>query len=180
MEIENAQSFTSEMKLLEAKGFTQERRNLKLLTKTKGNVEVVANFLTAQKALRELLIADRRSNKEAKATLEGLEVTSFNSKNQLFLQKLNFRENKKSFRKPERKVAKEDRSLNKEAKKEQRRLAQEDRLAKRQEHKVINNSLKSNILLQMERTEDVPLKALPEKIKVVYLGNSDISLFSNF
>jgi len=57
--VSNAE-YAEEMKQLEALGFTRPFQNLRLLRKTKGNVEVVKNFLDAKKKLH--LASDAEKN----------------------------------------------------------------------------------------------------------------------
>ena len=145
------QPFASELKFLAENGFTKERKNVRLLTKTNGNLDVVVNFLKAQIALHEALIATKKSIKETKETLKSFEVSEQFPSDSHDYQSLHFGEtdkkaDKKEFKR-ERKEAKkadkkrgnEDRELEKQAKKEEKRIKKDERKAEREAKKVFNN-----------------------------------------
>ena len=76
MQSKNDQRFAAQLKILEENGFTKERKNLKLLEKTDGDVNAIINFYNAQKALKAVLKAEKKTIDETEETLKGLKVNA--------------------------------------------------------------------------------------------------------
>ena len=74
--IKERSTFRCAVKILEENGFTKERKNLKLLEKTDGDVNAIINFYNAQKALKAVLKAEKKTIDETEETLKGLKVNA--------------------------------------------------------------------------------------------------------